>query len=205
MIRPRNACDDGFCSEETTKSWDRQLAANARLHLAPEACPVATLRGMAGRSRISAGLLMVRIRDEGAEVLLVHPGGPFWANKDLGSWSIPKGESDDPDEDLLATARREFQEETGLQVRGELSALTPVRQKSGKIVHAWFFLGDCDPAMVRSNLFTMEWPPHSGRQQEFPEIDRAGFFGLEQAKQKIHAGLVPLLDELESRIGKRAD
>jgi predicted NUDIX family NTP pyrophosphohydrolase len=134
--------------------------------------------------RISAGLLMYRIKESALQVLLAHPGGPLFRRKDEGAWSIPKGEIG-PDEDLLDTAQREFREETGIQPRGPFVALAPIQQKGGKIVHAWAFEGDCDPAHIKSNTFTMEWPPRSGQQSEFPEIDRAEFFDLETARQKI--------------------
>ena len=120
----------------------------------------------------SAGLLLYRFRDGNLEVFLVHPGGPFWAKKDLGVWSIPKGEIDEGEEPLGA-ARREFEEETGFSPEGTFRELTPVRQRSGKIVHAWAVEGDCDPTALRSNTFTLEWPPRSGRMQEIPEVDRA--------------------------------
>jgi len=149
---------------------------------------------MAGKQ--SAGLLMYRRRDGRMEVFLVHPGGPFWAKKDAAAWSIPKGEFA-ADEDPLAAAQREFAEETGLTPSGPFTALTPIKQTGGKIVQAWAVEGDCDPAAVRSNTFTMEWPPRSGRRQEFPEVDRAEWFTLDVARNKIHKGQVPLLDELE--------
>src|SRR5262245_21038836 len=119
--------------------------------------------------RISAGLLMYRYRDGGLEVLLVHPGGPFFKKKDSGAWSIPKGEVEGGD-DPLATARREFQEETGTTPSGPFTSLTSVKQKGGKVVHAWAFSGDLDVSAIVSNTFTMEWPPRSGRTAEFPEV-----------------------------------
>jgi predicted NUDIX family NTP pyrophosphohydrolase len=139
---------------------------------------------------------MYRYRDEALEVFLVHPGGPFWARKDPGAWSIPKGEHR-ADEDPLAAACREFREETGLTAEGPFRALIEIRQKGGKYVQAYAFEGDADPRAIRSNTFTMEWPPRSGQQQEFPEVDRAAWFGLEEAREKILAGQRPLLDELE--------
>jgi predicted NUDIX family NTP pyrophosphohydrolase len=135
-------------------------------------------------------------------VLLVHPGGPFWAKKDQGAWSIPKGEYE-PREDPIVAARREFAEETGIVPEGEYVALTPLRQSGGKIVHAFAVQGDCDPQAIRSNTFVMEWPPRSGRQQEFPEIDRAGWFPLEQAKQKLLAAKVVLVEELARLLAQR--
>jgi predicted NUDIX family NTP pyrophosphohydrolase len=145
--------------------------------------------------RTSAGLLMYRIKDREIQVLLAHPGGPFFAKKDEGAWSIPKGEPD-TDEDLLVTAQREFEEETGVKPTGPFIPLKPIKQKGGKIVHAWAFESDCDPKAIRSNTFTMEWPPKSGRPMEFPEIDRAEFLDLATARKKIKAGQEALLDEL---------
>ena len=144
----------------------------------------------------SAGLLLFRRGARGPEVFLVHPGGPFWAKKDEHAWSIAKGEFA-ADEDPLTAARREFAEEPGLPVTGTFVALSPCRQPGGKIVHGFAVEGDCDPAAVKSNMFTIEWPPRSGRRQEFPEIDRAAWFPLDGARSKIHKGQVPLLDELE--------
>jgi predicted NUDIX family NTP pyrophosphohydrolase len=144
----------------------------------------------------SAGLLMYRLRDGVIEVFLVHPGGPFWAKKDLGSWTIPKGEYA-PEEDALAAAQREFAEETGCAIQGDLLPLTLLRQPSGKLIVAWAFEGDCDPAALQSNTFSLEWPPGSGRQREFPEVDRAGWFALEEAQEKIIRGQVGFLEELQ--------
>ena len=149
---------------------------------------------------ISAGLLMYRILDGKLQVLLAHPGGPFFKNKDDVAWSIPKGEVE-AGEDLLETAKREFKEETGVTATGPFIALTPVKQKGGKVVHAWAFNGDCDPTAIVSNNFKMEWPPRSGRQVEFPEIDRAGFFDVAAARRKINPGQVPLIEELEGVVG----
>jgi predicted NUDIX family NTP pyrophosphohydrolase len=148
---------------------------------------------------ISAGILLYRFRGETLEVFLVHPGGPYWRGKDAGAWSIPKGELEDGD-DELAAAQREFEEETGLRVSGEFVPLEPLRLKSGKIVHAWALLGDIDASSIRSNLFSMEWPPRSGRQQEFPEVDRGGWFTMEAAREKIHAGQMGFLDQLQERL-----
>jgi len=148
----------------------------------------------------SAGLLLFRRRDNELEVLLVHPGGPFWQKKDLGAWSIPKGEIQ-PGEEPLATARREFAEELGFTPEGNFIALTPIQQKGGKRVQVWVFEGDCDPASVRSNSFQMEWPPRSGRLQEFPEVDRVAFFNLAEAKQRINPAQIPCLEELKTKTG----
>jgi len=145
---------------------------------------------------ISAGLLMYRVKAGKLQVLLAHPGGPFYKKKDLGAWSIPKGEVD-PGEDLLEAAKREFAEETGITPSGEFVSLSPVKQRSGKIIHSWAFQADCDPDSIVSNHFTMEWPPHSGQQIEIPEIDRAEFFTIAAARRKINPGQLPLLKELE--------
>ncbi len=142
---------------------------------------------------------MYRIRSGVVQVLLAHPGGPFFHNKDQGAWSIPKGEPE-ADEEMLVTAQREFAEETGLKPTGPYLQLKPIKQKGGKIVHAWAFEGDCDPTAVKSNTFTMEWPPKSGRQQEFPEIDRAEFFDLATARKKIKAGQEGLIDDFVVQI-----
>ena len=148
--------------------------------------------------RRSAGLLLFRRRNHELQVLLVHPGGPLWAKKDEGAWSIPKGEIEDG-EDPLAAARREFNEELGSPVSGEFIELEPIRQASGKVVHAWAVEGDFDPATLTSGLFSMEWPPRSGRQQQFPEVDRAEWFTIDEAKRKINKAQIPLLDQLSSR------
>jgi predicted NUDIX family NTP pyrophosphohydrolase len=144
----------------------------------------------------SAGILLFRRAPGGPEVLIVHPGGPFWAKKDAGAWSIPKGEAA-PGEDLLARAQREFTEETGFVLAGEFRPLTPVRQAGGKLVHAWAVEGDCDAAAIRSNTFDLEWPPRSGRVRAFPEVDRAQWFGLAAARDKINPAQRGLIDELE--------
>jgi predicted NUDIX family NTP pyrophosphohydrolase len=136
------------------------------------------------------------------EVLLVHPGGPFWKNKDDGAWMIAKGEVEQG-EDLLAAAIREFNEETGLTPVEPFLALGQVKHKSGKILHAWAFQGDCDPNQIRSNTFELEWPPKSGRRQEFPEIDRAEFFDLSTARRKMLAAELPLLDRFAVVIGEK--
>ena len=142
----------------------------------------------------SAGLLLFRHRGS-VEVLLAHPGGPFWATKDDGAWSIPKGQLDD-DEEPLAAAVRECHEELGVVVAGDFLPLTPIRQPGGKLVLAWAVEADFDPRLLRSNTFEMEWPPRSGKRQEFPEIDRAAWFSPEVARRKILEGQVPFLDQL---------
>jgi predicted NUDIX family NTP pyrophosphohydrolase len=146
----------------------------------------------------SAGLLMYRRSGGTLEVLLVHPGGPFWIKKDAGAWSIPKGEYE-AGEEALAAAAREFQEETGLVARGPYTPLTPIRQQGGKVVEAWAFEGDCDAESLKSTTFSLEWPRGSGRRQEFPEVDRAGWFGLDEARRKILPAQAALLDELASK------
>ncbi len=151
------------------------------------------------RSRTSAGILLYRERGAALEVFLVHPGGPFWAKRDAGAWSIPKGELAEGEE-ALAAARREFLEETGFAPGGPFTPLAPVKQAGGKVVLAFAAEGDCDPAAIRSNTFALEWPPRSGRQAQFPEVDRAAWFALPEAKRRILAGQAPLLDQLESLI-----
>src|SRR5262249_30525934 len=150
---------------------------------------------MARKAEISAGLLVFRRRN-GLEVLLAHPGGPYWAKKDEGAWTIPKGLAE-AGADLLATARREFTEETGFALDGPCVPLRPVKQKSGKIVHALAIEAELDPTQVKSNEFEIEWPPKSGRRQRFPEIDRAQYFDLATASVKILAYQQPFLEELE--------
>jgi predicted NUDIX family NTP pyrophosphohydrolase len=149
--------------------------------------------------RMSAGLLMYRRRPAVLEILLVHPGGPFWRNKDLGTWSIPKGEAG-PGEDLLETARREFEEELGFPppTDGPFLSLGEVKQKGGKVVYGWAFEGDCDPAKCRSNTVKVEWPAKSGRWVEFPEVDRVEFFEIGAARERLNAGQVPFLERLEA-------
>jgi predicted NUDIX family NTP pyrophosphohydrolase len=151
-------------------------------------------------AKTSAGLLMYRKKSQKVEVLLVHPGGPFWSKKDLGAWFLPKGELN-AGEDPLAAARREFKEETGLEPEGPFATLGEVKHKSGKIVIAWAFEGDWDPSGLTSNTFTMEWPPKSGRQQEFPEVDRAAFFTIPQAREKIHDAEGTFLDRIVELTG----
>ena len=145
-------------------------------------------------SKKSAGLLLFREVSGHLEVLLVHPWGPFWAKKDEGAWSIPKGEFED-DEEPLAAAKREFSEETGLKLpEGEVIPLEPLRQPSGKRVYAWAMNHDFDPAEFKSNTFSMEWPPKSGQHQEFPEVDRTEWFTIKEAQHKILKGQMPFLD-----------
>src|SRR6185503_16144585 len=150
----------------------------------------------------SAGLLLYRKRTGTLEVFLVHPGGPFWAKKDAGAWSIPKGEIG-PGEVPLEVARRELREETGASIDGEYVALRPVVQRGGKTVHAWSIEGDLDVARVESNTFSMEWPPRSGRIQEFPEVDRAEWFSVAAAREKILDAQRAFLDELAQRAQSR--
>lgn len=145
----------------------------------------------------SAGILLYRVSDNHPQVFLVHPGGPFWSNKDDGAWSIPKGEFDDIEAPLEA-ARREFHEETGTMLSGNFISLFPVRQKSGKIIHAWALEGEIDTEKIVSNFFEMEWPPRSGKMKCFPEVDRAGWFGLETAKIKINPDQVPLIEQIQT-------
>jgi len=141
---------------------------------------------------------MFRRRDSNLQVFLVHPGGPFWKKRDAGAWSIPKGEYQEG-EDLLETAKREFQEETGIKAHGEFITLGQTKQSGGKVVSAWAFEGDCSPAEVRSNMFSMEWPPNSGQQSEFPEVDRADWFELNQARTYILKGQLVFLTRLMDR------
>jgi predicted NUDIX family NTP pyrophosphohydrolase len=143
----------------------------------------------------SAGILLYRRRQGALELLLVHPGGPFWAKKDEGAWSIPKGEYA-PGENPLAAARREFEEETGSPAEGEAVALGAFRQPSGKIVDAWAIEGDFDPVTLKSNTFTIEWPSRSGKTREFPEVDRAAWFTPEEAARKLLKGQRPILEAL---------
>ena len=150
-------------------------------------------------TKVSAGLLMYRKRNQQLEVLLVHLGGPFWAKKDDGSWSIPKGEFAD-DEDPLAAAQREFEEELGAPPVGGFIPLKPLKQPSGKLVFAWALRSDFDTSSLKSNTFSMEWPPKSGRQQEFPEVDKAAWFGLATARRKILKGQAPFLDQLQVKL-----
>ena len=153
---------------------------------------------MSRKSHVSAGLLVYRAR----EVLLAHPGGPYWAKKDAGAWTIPKGLAD-AGEDLLTTARREFTEETGFVARAPFIQLAPVKMKSGKTVHGFACAGDFDPEKLNPNTFEIEWPPKSRKRISFPEIDRVEWFGLAAASEKILAYQRPFLDELEQMLAKR--
>ena len=150
--------------------------------------------------KTSAGLLLFRETSGNLEVLLVHPGGPFWSKKDEGAWSIPKGELDEG-EDPLKAARRELEEETGASAPGEAIPLGSLKQSGGKTVHAWAVRGDFDPTLLRSNTFLLEWPPKSGRMQEFPEVDRAGWFAMDVAKRKILKGQTGFLERLQEKLG----
>lgn len=152
----------------------------------------------------AAGLLLFRERAGSIEVLLVHPGGPLWARKDEGAWSIPKGEVE-PNEDTLAAARREVAEETGARPSGTFIALSPVRQTGGKIVHVWAVESDFDPASLESNWFEMEWPPKSGNRRSFPEVDRAAWFNLETAGRKILPSQAIVLQHLQERLRETAE
>lgn len=153
---------------------------------------------------ISAGILLYRLYGGSLEVLLVHPGGPYWSGKDIGAWSIPKGLIDGG-EDPFVAARREFEEETGWKPSGPCIHLNPVKQKGGKVVHAWACEGDWDPVSIKSNTFTMEWPPRSGTMMAFPEVDTAAWFGIEEAKNKINRGQVNFLDELEQLVKQKSE
>ena len=154
---------------------------------------------MAKSSRKSAGILLYRRRAGELEVLLAHPGGPFWAKRDLGAWTLPKGEIDEG-EDPHAAARREFVEETGFEIGDSGIALQPVKQPSGKTIYAWAVEGDCDAAAARSIAFRMEWPPKSGKEEEFPEIDKVEWFAIPEAERRILPGQAPFLAQLRSRV-----
>src|SRR5436190_19474005 len=154
-------------------------------------------------SKTSAGLLMFRTRNAGLEVLLVHPGGPYFQNKDEGAWTIPKGEVGEG-EDLLQRAKMEFQEELGVAASGDWMDMGSVKQKGGKTVHAWAFAGDLkDGFQLVSNTFEMEWPPRSGKVRQFPEVDRASFFPLEEARRKINLAQTVFLDRLIEQLSLR--
>jgi len=154
----------------------------------------------------SAGFLLYRKTAKDIEVLIVHPGGPYWAKKDKNAWSIPKGEFTD-DEDPVVAAKREFQEELGFapNPKGELLELGSAKQSSGKVVYAWAAEGDIDTKQVKSNFFEMEWPPKSGQMQQFPECDKAGWFTLAKAQEKLVKGQLPLLEKLAEILGTELD
>jgi predicted NUDIX family NTP pyrophosphohydrolase len=147
----------------------------------------------------SAGILLYRFKNNALQVLLVHPGGPFWAKKDLGAWSVPKGEFQETEKPLDA-AKREMEEEAGIQAEGDFIELMPVRQKSGKMIYVWALEKDIDPANINSNLFEMEWPPKSGIKKSFPEVDKAEWFTPEEARTKIVGGQVDFINELEHKL-----
>jgi|SRR5579859_1336605 len=150
-------------------------------------------------SKQSAGILLYRQLNSALEVFLVHPGGPFWKNKNTGVWTIPKGEFTN-DEPALDAAIREFREETGFTLKGPFQPLSPIRQKGGKRVYAWATPGDLDPQQIVSNTFELEWPRHSGKNQTFPEVDKGGWFSLADARQHINPAQIALLDELEETV-----
>lgn len=147
----------------------------------------------------SAGILFYRLKNNVLEVFLVHPGGPFWAKKDLGVWSIPKGEFKE-DENPLDVAKREVKEELCIEVDGNFIPLTPIKQKSGKVVYAWALEFDIDPTQIKSNTFEIEWPPKSGKKQEFPEINRCNWFNIKEAKRKINPNQLPFIEELIKKL-----
>lgn len=152
------------------------------------------------RASLAAGILLYRRAAAGIEVLLVHPGGPLWANKDAGAWTLPKGVPE-PGEELLACALRELREETGVTAAGPFHDLGEVRQKGGKVVHAWAAAGDGDPAAMTSDTFAMEWPPRSGRMSTFPEVDRWSWFDLGEARGRVNPAQAELLERLAARLG----
>jgi len=149
----------------------------------------------------SAGILLYRFNKKSLEVFLIHPGGPFWKNKDLGAWAIPKGEFSD-DENALTAAKREFKEETGFAAPEKFIELTPLKQKSGKIIFCWAAEGNIDAKKIHSNLFEMEWPPNSGKKQKFPEADRGDWFSIKMAKEKIIPGQLKFIEELMVKLKK---
>ena len=149
----------------------------------------------------SAGIVAYRKAGGKYEILLVHPGGPYWAKKDLHSWSIPKGEFE-AEEEPFEAAKREFREETGFEIEGKFIDLDPVKQAGGKIIHSWAVEAHIDTSRIKSNNFEMEWPPKSGNYKEFPEVDKAGWFSLKRAKEKIIRGQLPFLEQLEKKLGK---
>jgi predicted NUDIX family NTP pyrophosphohydrolase len=148
----------------------------------------------------SAGILLYRFLNNSLQVLLVHPGGPFWKKKDLGAWTIPKGEFIEGQEDALVAAKREFKEETGFEIDGNFMPLSLIKQKSGKVVYAWALKGDLDINNLKSNIIKIEWPPHSDKMLEIPEIDKAEWLGIERAKEKIISGQASLINELVKKL-----
>jgi len=154
--------------------------------------------------KTSAGILLYRFVEGEPEVFLVHPGGPFWEYKDEGSWSIPKGEFVQG-ENPLEAAQREFFEETGSEISGEFIELTPLKQPSGKVVYAWAVEGNIDAGSIKSNLFSMEWPPKSGKEREFPEVDRGGWFTIPQAQKKLMKGQVGFLEQLQKKLDRTSE
>jgi predicted NUDIX family NTP pyrophosphohydrolase len=155
-------------------------------------------------AKLSAGLVMYRFRHTKLEVFLVHPGGPFWSKKDEGIWSIPKGEYT-ADEEPFDVAKREFKEETGYEAEGNFIPLSPIKQPSRKIITAWAFEGDCDAGKIKSNLFSMKWPPRSGKQVEFSEVDRAAWFPVNAAKIKLLKGQAGFIEQLCETLGYDPD
>jgi len=150
--------------------------------------------------KTSAGILLYRKLGDELEVFLVHPGGPYWQKKDKGAWSVPKGEFE-AGEDPLEAAKREFKEETGFDITGDFIELTALRQPSGKVVYTWAVEGNIDATSIKSNMFSMEWPPRSGKEQEFPEVDRGGWFNIAQVREKLLPGQRGFLDELQKKLG----
>ncbi len=154
---------------------------------------------MAMSGKTSAGILLYRMAENGLEVFLVHPGGPYWAKKDEKAWSVPKGEFE-TGEDSLDAAKREFKEETGFDITGNFIELTPLRQPSGKVVYVWAVEGNIDATSIKSNMFSMEWPPRSGKEQDFPEVDKGGWFTIAQAQEKLLPGQRGFLEQLKKII-----
>lgn len=154
---------------------------------------------MAMSGKTSAGILLYRMAENGLEVFLVHPGGPYWAKKDEGAWSVPKGEFE-AGEDSLDAAKREFKEETGFDITGNFMELTPLRQPSGKVVYVWAVEGNIDATSIKSNMFSMEWPPRSGKEQEFPEVDKGSWLTIAQAQEKLLPGQRGFLEQLKKII-----
>jgi len=159
---------------------------------------------MPNAKRRSAGLLLYRLKEKGLELFLVHPGGPFWQGKEEGAWSVPKGEPEDGEEPLAA-AKREFREETGSPVEGPFIELTPIVQKGGKTVHAWAVAGNIDAETITCNTFKAEWPPKSGRWQSFPEVDKAAWFSIAEARKKINPAQVAFIEELVTKLDAKKE